>query len=200
MVDEIDKVLGDEKVVWKGQPQLKPLIASGFIGTFIGGIILAISLLFIIIPLRAAYAAQAGSVIMSLVIGFVVIPFLVALFGLYLFLTPLWTYIWYDRLWYALSGKRIAIQSGIVGRDFQFFDLDQVMTATARVGVLDKLFGANAGTIRVDVRAVSLLGNGTTTKSYLLSHVSDPYAVLKLIKNAQYKTKADIQFPAKSPA
>lgn len=56
-------------------------------------------------------------------------------------------------LWYT---RRHTMQSqidessskkGVIGRDFDFLDLDMITSASVNVGVFDKLFGGNTGSI-----------------------------------------------------
>ena len=170
---EIDKILNeDEKVLWEGKPVFWPY----FLGSLFGMIVVVI--FFILIPL-----------LFLILFGFLII---VAIFAL------VYALLVYKNLHYAITDKRVIFQGGLIGRDFQTIDFDQVTNAEVNVDIVDKIFGGNTGTI-----IIQSAGMFTQTKlvpipkPVLLSHIPNPYEVFKFFKKASFDVKADIQYPNK---
>lgn len=171
---EIDKVLNDdEKVLWEGKPQKGVYLASAVGGSLIVGIFFLVFLFPIIIFLPF---------ILLFILG---IPLLLSWLG-------------YENLYYAITDKRIIIQSGIIGRDFQTIDFDQVTNAEVNVDLFDKIFGGNTGSVIVQSAGLfTQTKYGPVPKPSIIAHIPNPYEVFKFFKKASFDVKSDIQFPNK---
>lgn len=190
-LNETSKILNqDEKVIWQGRPQFRPFVAS-----------------------------SAGAIIFGLfpssIVGIFVYTFIKQGIPWYfwLFLTPfiliclyllvgvtIYTLLVYKYIWYTITDKRVIFQKGLIGRDFDFADFDKVESATVNVGVIDKLFGKNSGSIRIYAnRLVSESGNQGTTSTanvpFTMSHITDPYSIFEMFKKVSFDVKTDINFP-----
>ena len=175
---EIDKVLDkNEKVFWEGAPQGKPYVLSN-------SIILSFFLAFIVVPLL-------------LILPLVIFPdlldetqgqlfFIILIFALDWCLGILFAYLSLKNTYFAITNKRVIIQKGIIGRDFQYIDFDQIKNAEVNVGLWDKLFGKNSGSILI-----------SSAGYHNLSNIDDPYKAFKLFKDIGHSVKTDIQFPNK---
>lgn len=194
---EIQNVIdNNEKILWEGAPQMKPYVIPSFMGVF-GGLLLL--LWFSPFIIGGFLASQQGNVTGEVGTGHIGGAILLGLFVLAVMLSPLWSYLSWRVSWYAITEKRVIIQSGIIGRDFQFIDHDQVLNATVSVGITDKILGNNSGSITAVTKQIDMetTKEGTTmrNRTYTLSHITDPYTAFKFFKNAQYTTKADVQYP-----
>lgn len=103
----------------------------------------------------------------------------------------------YKHLYYAITDKRIIIQKGVIGRDFEYIDFDQVTNSEVSVGFWDKVLKQNSGSI-----LVSSAGSFACTrqgqqisKPYTVSNIENPYEVFKFFKKASFDVKADINYP-----
>jgi membrane protein YdbS with pleckstrin-like domain len=185
-VNEISKVLNaDEKVIWEGRPQLLPYILEA-LPFFFFGIIWRVFVSFFLIGFIKGHA----SVYLYLAFS----PF--ALVGLYLILGSfILQALEYRYIWYVITDKRTIVQSGIIGRDFQYADYDKVINAEVKVGVIDKLFGRNSGTISIVTNVVSTRSSQFVNLGVGLLHINDPYNTYTLFKKVSFDIKSDIEYP-----
>ena len=189
-MNETAKVINqDEKIIWQGQPQFWPYLMGSF-GTIIFGFFWCAFLSPFIYYFFMGKAPFLAWVIFS--------PFI--LIGIYCVLfSPLYSFLVYKFIWYVITDKRIILQSGLVGRDFDYLDFDKVENATVDVGVVDKVFGRNSGNVLINrtlVAESSRAGGGTSTEAlFIFIHITDPYAVFELLKKSSFDVKADINYP-----
>src|SRR3989338_2543306 len=183
---EIDKILDSkEKVFWEGRPKFWPFFLSGFAGALFGLIFLIVGGIFVIMG------------ILSGNYFFIFIPHfwigVVFVFGI-----PLYKALVYSHTYYAITHKRIILQKGLIGRDFETVDFDQITNAEVNVGVLDKLFGGGSGSILLSTAGTfTYTRRGPVQKPYTLSNISNPYEVFKFFKKVSHDVKTDIQYPNK---
>lgn len=207
-MSELDKILNkDEKILWQGKPQariyftesiLPPLVIaaaliflSNYLAPFIS--IIAVS------PLDNSQMALIGT-FRSILYGIVLLSAVAS---------PVFSYLSWKYLLYALTDKRAIIQSGIIGRDFKMIDYDQFKDADVNVDLFDKIIGINTGTINIytgemGIKTTSSYYNGQLSRhqssyriSYNFSHIEDPYKVFELFKKTSFDIKADINYPNK---
>ncbi|MDP3999271.1 MAG: PH domain-containing protein [bacterium] len=181
---EIDKVLNtNEKVIWQNQPQFLPYLFKMFISIFVGLVLIGI-----------AFAFNQPSWNLG-TIFFGAFGFFIA------FINPFISMLSYKNIWYVITDKRVILQSGLIGRDFDFVDYDKVESSRVDVGIVDKIFGKNSGSIAI--YANRIIGHPGTKDSsaysenvpYTLSHITDPYETFQLFKKVSFDVKADINFP-----
>jgi hypothetical protein len=99
-------------------------------------------------------------------------------------------------MYYAITDKRVIIQSGLIGRDFEIVDFDQITNAEVNVGIFDKLFSSNSGSILLSsAGTVMQTQNGTMQKPFVISSIPNPYDVFKFFKKVSHDVKTDIQYP-----
>ncbi|MFH0837224.1 MAG: PH domain-containing protein [Candidatus Aenigmatarchaeota archaeon] len=191
---EIDKVLDEkEKVLWEGVPQTKPYVLRGLSITLVGVFLLGFSALFFWISglMKNTGAFSAGF--------FLLMPMVFLIAGILLLLGPLWSYLSLRNTYYAITDKRVIIQKGIIGRDFEYVDFDQITNAEVNVGFLDKTAGNDSGTISVFTAGSVFRGRkgGIISKPYTLCNIGNPYKVFRLFKDVSHSVKTDIEFPNK---
>jgi hypothetical protein len=95
---------------------------------------------------------------------------------------------------YVITDKRTLIQKGIIGRDFTGIEHDAVTSTSVYVGVADKLFGKNSGTVKIVHSGSSRSKYGSPVPTALMS-VTDPYAVYQLFNKTSHDVRTDVQYP-----
>lgn len=192
---EIDKVLDqNEKVFWEGTPNFWPFIFGSSIATTIFGIFWMI----LLIPFIgfAIYDILFGSHIFGF--GILILPHFWVGVGL-VFGIPIYQILVFKHTYYAITDKRVILQKGWIGRDFEIIDFDQITNAEVNVGVFDKLFGSgNTGSILISTAgSFTYTRRGAVQKPYTLRNVVNPYEVFKFFKKVIHDVKTDIQYPNK---
>ncbi|MBI2024735.1 MAG: PH domain-containing protein [Candidatus Harrisonbacteria bacterium] len=173
---EIHKVLDtDEKVLWEERPVFLPFFVSSLVGSLFGwvfvGFLWPSSSIFILFPLAFAVGI------------------------------PIYTLLVYRFTYYAITHKRVIMQSGVIGRDFKIVDFDTITNSEVHVGLWDKLFTKDAGTVVIATAGAPISysqgrrGAGSVKWPYALIHVPDAYGVFKIIKEVGHAVKTDIQYP-----
>lgn len=188
-MNETAKVLNkDENVIWQGKPQYVPYLVSVIPAVIFGLVWLSASSFF--------FFSLLGKVPVPfmLFVGFFVAIGVLITLGI-----PLYAVLVYKYIWYVITDKRVILQGGLIGRDFDFVDYDKVESAGVNVGVIDKVFGRNSGSIRIYANRLVYVsgknGGGTRNVPFNLAHITDPYAAFELFKKVSFDVKADISFP-----
>ncbi|TAL52584.1 MAG: PH domain-containing protein [Nanoarchaeota archaeon] len=199
---ELDKVLdSNEKVLWEGKPQFKPYVFGG-LSICVGIVVFIIIFLIPFVAFWAFFNAQpevktdsAISTILNLWIFnisyvFFIIILLPVIFGsIYLLLS-------YGKVYYAITDKRVILQQGVIGRDFKIVDFDQISGAEVDIGLFDKMFGKESGTIKIYSPGHSVATKrGPVSIPYFLQNIDNPYEVFKFFKKTSFDVRTDIQYP-----
>lgn len=178
-MNEIKNILSsNEKVVWEGKPKFAPYFISQL--TCAG----CFSVIFLIGALLAAAGGELGPSIFIFILGLVFV------------ISPLISYLYYKKIYYAITDKRIILQSGIIGTDFNSVDFDKIQSMSVNVGIMDKLFGGNTGTISIYSGLIVSTGQGgSTSVPHSLIFVEDAYSVYEKLKKVSHDIKSDIEYP-----
>lgn len=181
---ELDKVLDDrEKVFWEGKPRFWPFFLSGFVMAIFGLIFLVVGAVVIIVGI-----SQGNYWIILLPHFWIGVAFV---FGIPTYRALVWKY-----TYYAITNKRVIIQKGLIGRDFEMVDFDKITNAEVRVGLLDILFGKKSGSILISTAGTfTYTRRGPVQRPYTLSHIENPYDVFKFFKKVSHAVKTDIEYP-----
>jgi uncharacterized membrane protein YdbT with pleckstrin-like domain len=190
---ELEKVLNaDEKVLWEGGPSFWPFfIGRSTVLTFFGIIWMLFLLPFIF---------TSGFLPGPFKYTFLLMPhFWIGLFML--FGPTIYTLLVFKHTYYAITDKRVILQTGWIGRDFNIIDFDKITNSSVNVSLIDKIFGrSNTGNILV-ISAGSFSGNRSSTfqqaLNTVIASIQNPYEVFKFLKKTQFDVKADIQYPNK---
>jgi len=189
---ELHQILNtDEKIIWQGKPDfVLYFLSSG--GVFILGGFLAVFLYF---TLGKSIGGNASFFA-------IFIPLTLASFAFF------YSLIVYKYILYIITDKRMILQSGFIGRDFEFVDYDKVQNTNVNVGILDKIVGRNTGTISVHANRFVSVSNSYTDISgrqqttsgiqehpFVLRDIINPYEVLNLFKKVSFDVKADMSYP-----
>jgi len=183
---ELDKVLDrDEKVFWEGKPKFWPFFLSSFAAAIFGLFFLVFG---VIILLQGIASGDYF---------FIFLPhFWIGV--LFVFGIPIYRALVYKYTYYAITNKRVIFQKGLIGRDFEMVDFDQITNAEVDVGVLDKLFGGGSGSILISTAgSFTYTRRGAIQKPYTISHIDNPYDVFKFLKKVSFAVKTDIEYPNK---
>lgn len=189
-MNELNKVLeSDEKIIWEGAPSFKPYFFSRSFLPAIGGLIWILFL----------GGIMVASVSETDFFRYVIYGLPHFLFGLCLIFIPsIYSLLVYRHTHYAITEKRLVIQKGWIGRDFETLDLDLVTNAEVKVGVFDQIFGGKTGSIIVaSAGSLTYSRNAAISKPYVLSNIENPYEVFKLFKKISHETRTDVEFPNK---
>lgn len=188
---ELDKVLDEsEKVFWEGKPKYWPF----FLGRSL--------------PLAIFALFWMGFLSVFIIISFLApgpfkyIIFLTPHFWIgiiLLFGPPIYNGLAYKHTYYAITDKRVILQKGVIGRDFEIVDFDQITNAEVNVGLFDTLFGKGSGSILISTAGSFTHGRHgrTISKPYTISNIENPYKVFKFFKKVSHAVKTDIQYPNK---
>ncbi|PJE81135.1 hypothetical protein COU58_04180 [Candidatus Pacearchaeota archaeon CG10_big_fil_rev_8_21_14_0_10_32_42] len=188
---EVDKVLDkNEKIFWEGKPKFWPFFVTGNIPSFIFGLVwLAFLAPFIFLNSNTGFEFSFG-------FNLFLLPFL--LVGLWMIVgMPVYKLLLYPHLFYSITSKRVIIQKGVIGRDFEYIDFDQITNAEVNVGFWDKILGNGTGSIRIfSAGSFNFDRSGKQiSKPYTISNIENPYEIFKLFKKLSHAIKTDIQFP-----
>jgi membrane protein YdbS with pleckstrin-like domain len=191
---ELDKVIeAGEEVVWEGRPKFAPFLGSSFVGTIVMGFIVV----FFVMPFAFSFMVGAFAIGGAGAGGFALLGLLlVVLGGIALCLLPvLYTALVYKNMHYAITNRRVIIQRGLIGRDFAIVDFDKIHNAEVNVGVLDKLFGGNSGSIMLWAGRTVSGKHGVREVPDTLQNILAPYDVFKFFKKVSYDVKTDMEYP-----
>jgi len=169
-MNEIPKIIGpNEKLIYEGKPELAPYLTRGILTS-----------LFIIIILSLFIGAWLKSVIIAIPAGLVLLVLAIIIISLA-----------YSKVHYAITNKRIIIQSGIIGRDFKSIDYDRMQNISAQVGILGVIF--KVGTIQIFTGEMQSVGSGNSSsirpKYDNLTYIQNPYETLKIMQTELSKRK-----------
>lgn len=161
-MNEIQKILEPkEKGVYEGKPEYIPYIISAIFG-----------ILLVVILLGVFINAFLKSIILVIIIGIIIF-----ILGIIL------THMVYTRTNYAITNKRVIIQSGIIGRDFKSIDYDRMQNVSVDVGILGVIF--KVGSIKIFTGEMETTGgkNPRVQSKYdRFNYISFPYEVLKKLQ------------------
>lgn len=160
-MNEISQVLEkSEKVVWAGNPKysayITPTLILLILATIIGTVLIVSKL-----------------VVWYL---FILYPILILIFIL--------VNLSYRVTYYAITSKRVVVQSGIIGRDFKSINFDNIQNASVDVGLIGIIF--KVGTIKIftgEMQSVNVGKSSQMRPKYdKFSYIPNAYDTLKLLQ------------------
>jgi len=179
---ELDKILNkNEKIMWEGKPKFLPYVLWALALLIIWLVVLILAVIFTGEYLWIVFILPHFWVFTGIVFGFLLYRIFV-----------------YSKINYAITNKRAVLQKGLVGRDFETIDFDQITNAEVNVGVSDVLCRQNTGSILLaSAGSFTYSRTGPVQKPYTFSHIQNPYDVFKFFKKVSYDVKTDIEYPNK---
>ena len=191
---EIEKILNqNERIIWEGAPEFHPFVLGSSLLPFVIGFVwvsVFLAIFFGVLQNSPELTAQYGNG----VYGVLLLPHFWG--GLICMLLPLiYSLLVHRFTYYAITDKRIIFQKGVIGRDFDIIDLDQITNATVNVGLVDKLFG-DVGSIYISTAGSFIQGkHGPVPRLYGIRSIKNPYEVFKHLKQTSHDVKTDIEYP-----
>lgn len=125
----------DEKVLWSGRPVLIPFILSGLIMIPVIAVVWMIFAMFFII---SALSAGAGPFPFLFFSFFILIVFFIIMIPLFV------EYLRYGNTEYMITDQRIITQTGAIGIDTRFVELNKIQEVYVTVSWLDKIYGTGS--------------------------------------------------------
>jgi len=170
----------DEKVLWSGKPVKTPFIIPSLATIPFGLFFLGFSILW----MWGATSAEAGP--------FALFGLLFVLIGLGLTVGPsIWQLMRYQNTEYMITDQRVITQTGAIGLDTRFVDLDKIQEVYVQVGFIDKMFGT--GTVLVTTAGLVYMdtprGGAPMSMRPSLAALKEPYEVHKLLQEAVEKAR-----------
>lgn len=168
-----------ERVLWTGKPVVTPFIFKGLLVMPLGLLFLGLAILSI-----WGSASLGGRGFLSLFDLFYVFIGLGIVFG------PLTAQVMrYRNTEYMITDQRIVTQTGAIGLDTRFVELDRIQEVYVNVGFVDKIFGT--GSVAAVTAGFVFVGTprlGGARPS--LTALRDPYRVHQLLQEALQKRRA----------
>jgi membrane protein YdbS with pleckstrin-like domain len=185
----LDKLLdAKEKVIWSGKPVKKAFVLPGLFSIPFGLVFLGFAIFWM------WGASSSGAPNFFTLFG---LPFVLIAFGI-IFAPSILQFLRYKNTEYMITDKRIIVQTGTIGLDTRFVDLEKIQEVYVQVGVIDKLLGT--GTVYAMTAGFSgFVPRGSYGYGYGGFHVNrpsfaalkEPYEVQKLLQKAIEKSKED---------
>jgi hypothetical protein len=209
-MDEVKKIINqNEKVLWNGVPQLLPFIFSNILLVFFGLFFLLISLGFFgifqattglfqeVLPQVNVTGDDLGfsKVFSSINFGMNIFFALFLVLPILFILNPLYMWALINKIHYVITDKRVIIKKGLIGTDFESIDYDKIQSMDIKVGVIDKIFGKNSGSIHIYSGRIESNGDRSYSAPHSLVGVTDPYSVFEQLKKISHDIKTDIEYP-----
>ncbi len=190
-MSNIHNVLYDkEEILWEGKPEKAPYMVGAFFSSiplFLFGIPFAAIPLFM-------HVMSNGSPMSWMI--FVMPHFWV---GLGLMFGPIISAVLsYPRINYAITNRRVMIESGVFNYNIKTIDNDQISNATVNVSIVDGWYGGTTGTIMLSEGLANIMYVRTASAMSRLDcllHIKDPYTVFKFFGKLEVDTKTDMQYP-----
>lgn len=177
-----------ENLIWEGKPDKTAYVVGPVFLFIIAGVmfVIAISALGII----AATGAE-GEVLMACILVMALNLTAALIMGVAL---PVYRSINWKNTNYAITDRRIYIESGILGRDISVKDFTDINDPEVNVGFMDKI--RNCGSVHLSRRYyITRSGRKQYILAPALMHISDPYGVFDLVKRMALDIKSDIYHP-----
>jgi len=188
-LSRIAKLLrSNEKILWQGKPVLIPFILGGYHNIpIIFGLFFIAAILFTFIIPMASYGPHFNIMLFVLIPFFIVFAF--AFDTIILFLS-------YKNTEYAITNQRLITQTGAIGLDTRYVDLEKIQEVNVNIGFIDKLFGT--GNIYAPSASQASIGAILTDTGFSypqiiyrqnLAAIKEPYKVQKLLQEAMKEVK-----------
>lgn len=162
-----------EKIIWHGQPQKSSFLMKGYVNSAFGLVWLSFSLFAMYIFLWGN-PAQGFELIAAFALS------LFVLIGVGLTVGPtVWQVMRYKHTHYVITNQRLITQTGAIGVDTRFINLDHIQEVYVNVSFVDKLFGT--GSLIVVTAGLPFLG-----RMYpVMTGLEEPYQIQQRLQEAR---------------
>lgn len=176
----------NEHILWQGKPKFAPfLFGRGLVVSLFGLVFLVFFLFSFLQPILLS----------GVPLEFVLFLLLFSLVPLLMIFGPfVWGFFAFRNTEYIITDQRVISQSGAIGLDTRFVNLEKIQEVYVNVGVVDRLFGTGsifavtAGQTFMGMRQ-GWGGGGSMAFRPSLSSLERPYEVQKLLQEAIQKVK-----------
>lgn len=165
----------DEKVMWSGKPVKMPFILPGLAAIPFGLIFIGFSIFWMMM------ASQAGGSFWLFGLIFFFAGFGVS-FG-----APTRQLLAYRNTEYLITDQRVITQTGAIGLDTRYLDLDKIQEVYIQVGFIDRMFGT--GTIFAVTAGQVYVSRGGSFMRPSLAALKEPYEVQNILQEAIAKAR-----------
>lgn len=169
----------NEKLLWADKPIFIPYILT----TIWHNIFLLIVGAYFLYVVLANYGNMHGP---GSFVG-ILVPGLFALFGLWGILNGIFSY---ANTIYAISSRRVVVQTGFVGINYLTVDYDKLSDTGVNVNLFERMF--NVGTITFSDGRKDSKGNPIYMQ---FTSIRNPYDVFKQLKETDVDVKTDYNYP-----
>ena len=175
-----------EKVLWSAKPKKSAFIINNVLA------LLPFALLWLIFDSMFIVAFSSGNAGQMKEILLFIIPF----FAIHLM--PVWIWLgncltankkWKNTKYY-LTDKRIIIQTGIIGANYETIHYKEIKKVNLKIGLIDKMLGV--GDIYIDTGLVSSNNNGTRS---VMFDIENPYEIYPKLQKIVLDIQTDVEFP-----
>jgi len=187
-VDKESPLVEGESLIWSAKPKKNAFIINKILVMMPFALIwLAIDIGFITAFLSTGEFTDE--------IGFFLIPF----FALHLM--PVWIWLgnvltagkkWKNTKYY-VTDKRIIIETGLIGNNYQTIYYKDIRNVTLRVGLIDKMLGV--GDIYFELGLFANLRNDSKTINQALLDVENAQEIYSRLQKIVLDIQTDIEFP-----
>jgi len=166
----------DENIIWSGKPIRAPFILKGLAVSVFGLVWLSFSMFAMWLMMFPPIGVTVGDSGLGIL---VLLVFVLIGFGLTLG-PPIPTILRYRKTKYMITNKRLITQTGVIGLDTRFVDLDKIQEIHVRVGLGDKIFGTGS----LIIVTAGFVFMGITGSYCCFGGLKEPYAVQKLLQKS----------------
>ena len=178
----INEHLGlDEHILWQGRPKFTPFVLGrGIFVSIFGIFFLAFFLLAFALPALSMGAPQMFIVFM---IPFFIVPLLM------IFSPLIWGFLAFKNTEYLITDKRVIAQTGAIGLDTRFVDLEKIQEVYVKIGFVDRfsdtgsIYAITAGQAFVGMRQSWGSATHMMTRPSI-SSILEPYKVQRILEEA----------------
>jgi len=175
-LSRLDKLLrANEKVLWSGKPVKMPFILPSLMAVPFGLIFLGFSIFW----MMAASQTPGSFWLFGLIFFFVG-------FGV-VFGAPIRQLVAYKNTEYLITDQRIITQTGAIGLDTRYLDLDKIQEVYVQVGFIDRMFGT--GTIFAVTAGHVYVGRSGAFMRPSLAALKEPYEVQNILQEGIAKAR-----------
>lgn len=176
-----------EKVLWSAKPKKSAFIINKIL------IMMPFALIWLLFDSMFIIPITKSGAIKEML--FFIIPF----FALHLM--PVWIWLgncltaskkWRNTKYY-VTDKRIIIQTGIIGANYETIYYKDIKNVNLRIGIIDKMLGV--GDIYIDTGTVMRTSDGTQSVKNAILDIENPYEIYPKLQKIVLDMQTDVEFP-----
>lgn len=183
----VSPLIEGENILWSSKPKKSAFIINKVLVMMPFALIWLLFDSMFIIPI-----VKSGQIKEML---FFIIPF----FAFHLL--PVWIWIancltaskkWKNTKYY-VTDKRIIIQTGIIGANYETIYYKDIKNVNLRIGLIDIMLGV--GDIYIDTGAIRSTKNGTRSVKSAILDIENPYEIYPKLQKIVLDIQTDVEFP-----